>query len=114
MAEQKDSLNKGLADALNKGKKTTKGKMQSLKKGASDGSDSLSKAAADLLKARKNAGEATKSYTVASGDSLSAIAQKHYGSADKWQAIYEANKALIGDNPNAIKVGQELVLPDLD
>ncbi len=42
------------------------------------------------------------------GDSLSSIAQQ-FGST--WQAIYAANRAVIGDNPNRIFPGQELVIP---
>lgn len=52
-------------------------------------------------------------YTVKSGDSLSKIAKSHYGDAMKWNKIYEANKALIGDNPDMIHPGQELILPKL-
>lgn len=54
-------------------------------------------------------------HTVAAGDTLAAIAQKHYGSSaqEKWMAIYNANKATIGDNPSAIKVGQVLNIPKL-
>ncbi|MGI4874826.1 MAG: LysM peptidoglycan-binding domain-containing protein [Janthinobacterium lividum] len=50
-------------------------------------------------------------YTVASGDSLSKIAKNHYGDAAKWHQIYEANKAIIGSNPDQIEVGQELTIP---
>ena len=53
------------------------------------------------------------SYTVVSGDSLSKIAKHHYGDAAKWHQIYEANKALIGTNPDLIEVGQVLTLPSL-
>lgn len=52
----------------------------------------------------------TQSYTVKSGDSLSAIARKLTGSTN-WQAIYEQNKAVIGSNPNMIKPGQVLMIP---
>ena len=52
-------------------------------------------------------------YTVVSGDSLSKIATHHYGDSSKWHQIYEANKALIGSNPNLIEVGQVLTLPSL-
>ena len=52
----------------------------------------------------------TQSYTVKSGDSLSAIARKLTGST-KWQTIYEQNKAVIGSNPNMIKPGQVLTIP---
>ena len=52
----------------------------------------------------------TQSYTVKSGDSLSAIARKLTGSTN-WQTIYEQNKAVIGSNPNMIKPGQVLTKP---
>lgn len=55
-------------------------------------------------------------HTVVSGDTLSGIAQKYYGSAarDKWMAIYEANKEIIGSNPGMIRVGQVFQIPRLD
>ena len=52
-----------------------------------------------------------ETYTVVSGDSLSKIAKHHYGDAAKWHQIYEANKGLIGNNPDLIEVGQVLTLP---
>src|ERR1041384_4482004 len=48
------------------------------------------------------------SYTVKSGDSLSAIG-KHHGVA--WREIYEANKDVIGDDPDKIRPGQTLRIP---
>jgi len=53
------------------------------------------------------------SYTVVSGDSLSKIAKHHYGDAAKWHQIYDANKGIIGSNPDHIEVGQVLTLPSL-
>lgn len=50
-------------------------------------------------------------YTVQSGDSLSKIAKQHYGNANAWTKIYEANKATIGNNPDLIKPGQRFVIP---
>ena len=52
-------------------------------------------------------------HTVAADDTLSSIALKYYGSAarEKWMPIYEANKALIGDDPGMLKVGQVLKIP---
>ena len=44
------------------------------------------------------------------GDSLSLIAKREYGDANKWRAIYEANKQLIKD-PDLIYPGQELKIP---
>jgi nucleoid-associated protein YgaU len=52
-----------------------------------------------------------KSYTVQAGDTLSAIALNFYGDASQYMVIYEANKDLIGDNPDLIKVGQILIIP---
>ncbi|HUO86768.1 MAG TPA: LysM peptidoglycan-binding domain-containing protein, partial [Thermoanaerobaculia bacterium] len=49
--------------------------------------------------------------TVQSGDSLSKIAQRHLGDANRWPEIYQANRAVIGDNPDLIKPGQRLRIP---
>lgn len=51
------------------------------------------------------------SYTVKSGDSLWAIAKKHYGDGSRWPDIYNANKGVIGGNPNLIYPGQNLSIP---
>jgi nucleoid-associated protein YgaU len=51
-------------------------------------------------------------WTVKSGDSLSKIAKDVYDDGSRYMKIYEANKATIGDNPNLIKPGQKLVLPN--
>jgi nucleoid-associated protein YgaU len=53
-----------------------------------------------------------RTYTVVKGDSLSKIAQHFYGNAGKWRMIYDANKAVVGDNPDLIKPGQILVIPE--
>jgi len=50
-------------------------------------------------------------YVVKDGDYLSKIAKEIYGDAKRWPEIYEANKALIGDNPNIIHAGQKLLIP---
>lgn len=54
-------------------------------------------------------------HKVVAGDTLSAIALKYYKNAGKpyWMAIYEANKAVIGDTPNLIKPGQVLKILEL-
>lgn len=54
-------------------------------------------------------------HKVVAGDTLGAIALKYYKNAGKpyWMAIYEANKAVIGDNPNMIKPGQVLKILEL-
>jgi len=54
---------------------------------------------------------AGRSYTVVKGDSLSKIAKREYGDANKWRAIYEANRDLIKD-PDLIYPGQLLNVPE--
>ena len=54
--------------------------------------------------------EATQSYTVVKGDTLSKIAKQFYGNANRWKRIYEANTDQI-KNPDLIKPGQVLVIP---
>ena len=58
-----------------------------------------------------NTGQHQDVYTVQSGDSLSKIAKKHYGDANAWTKIYNANKKEIGDNPDLIRPGQRFVIP---
>ena len=54
-----------------------------------------------------------RTYTVVKGDSLSKIAKTFYGHAGKWKQLYEANKDVVGSNPDLIKPGQVLVIPEL-
>ena len=49
-------------------------------------------------------------YVVKKGDTLSAIAQKHYGKASKYMAIFEANRPMLKD-PDKIYPGQALRIP---
>lgn len=51
-------------------------------------------------------------YTVQRGDSLGAIAQRIYGDAGLFGAIFDANRSLIS-SPDQIRVGQRLTIPDL-
>ena len=50
-------------------------------------------------------------YVVQSGDTLTSIAQRAYGNGNLWQLIYNANKQVIGSNPNLIQAGQVLQIP---
>ena len=51
-------------------------------------------------------------YVVKSGDSLSKIAKDVYDNAGLYKKIYEANKDVIGPNPDLIKPGQRLTIPN--
>jgi nucleoid-associated protein YgaU len=53
---------------------------------------------------------ANQFYTVSPGDSLGAIAQKFYGDAVYFPAIFEANRMLLS-SPDQLNVGQRLVIP---
>ena len=54
--------------------------------------------------------DASRSYTVQSGDNLSKIAKHVYGDPNKWHKIFEANRDKI-KNPDLIHPGQVLTLP---
>ena len=49
-------------------------------------------------------------YTVQKGDTLSAIAKKHYGDANAYNSIFEANRPML-DHPDRIYPGQVLRIP---
>lgn len=58
----------------------------------------------------ETAGE-TRTYTVKKGDCLWTIAKSCYGSGAQWRKIYDANRSVIGSNPNLIYPGQVFVIP---
>lgn len=79
---------------------------------ASDGSAYMAVLGAALgLPAAKPLTPGGGKHTVVRGDTLSHIAATWYGDATRWQPIYDANKAVIGPDPNKIAVGIKLVIP---
>ncbi len=52
-------------------------------------------------------------HTVERGDTLSKIAKEHYGNANKYPEIFEANKPMLKD-PDKIYPGQVLRIPPLN
>ena len=54
---------------------------------------------------------AAQTYTVVKGDCLWNIAKRFYGSGAKYTLIYNANKSVIGGNPNLIYPGQVFTIP---
>lgn len=57
--------------------------------------------------------DTSETYTVVSGDCLWNIAKRFYGQGSLYTVIYDANTDVIGDNPNLIYPGQELMIPAL-
>ena len=56
-------------------------------------------------------GQASRKYTVVSGDTLSKMSRHFYGDGGKFMKIFEANRDRLSD-PNKIQVGQELEIPE--
>jgi LysM repeat protein len=54
--------------------------------------------------------QATRTYRVRSGDTLSGIAARFYHNPARWTWIYAANRSKI-HNPNSIFVGEKLTIP---
>lgn len=64
-------------------------------------------------KKSKRASTKSKSsrYVVKEHDYLQKISKKFYGTSTQWRKIYNANKKVIGNNPNLIYAGQVLTIP---
>lgn len=73
------------------------------------GVTSSTRSTAEIVGEGRNATQ----YTVKSGDTLSEIAQAHYGRASQWQRIFDANRDQL-DDPDRIRPGQVLVIPARD
>ena len=50
-------------------------------------------------------------YIIKPGDTLSAIALRFYGNAEEYMKIFEANRDVIGDDPDKIYAGQVITIP---
>jgi nucleoid-associated protein YgaU len=75
-------------------------------------SPETSRAGSSLVHEHRNTGHSGVQYTVVSGDTLSSIVQRHYGSRSKRHidAVLDANRSVL-TNPDIVKVGMVLVLP---
>jgi nucleoid-associated protein YgaU len=52
-----------------------------------------------------------QTYEIQSGDTLATISQQFYGDPSQWRRIYDANKDVIGDDPDKLKLGTKLTIP---
>lgn len=50
-------------------------------------------------------------HTVQAGETLEQIAQRYYGTPERWRALYDANAALLG-NGQPLQAGMELKVPE--
>jgi nucleoid-associated protein YgaU len=59
--------------------------------------------------------EIITTHELTSEETLSHLALKYYGHATKpyWMVIYEANKDVVGDNPNLVHKGMQIKIPEL-
>lgn len=60
--------------------------------------------------AEPNPASVPRSYTVESGDTLSTISARFYGTPSRWIDIYQANRDRLASE-NALRVGQEIRIP---
>jgi len=54
--------------------------------------------------------QSQRTVTVRRGESLSSIAERELGSADRWREVYRANRAQLND-PDELSVGVVLIIP---
>lgn len=52
-----------------------------------------------------------KVYVVKKGDTMWKIAKQMYGNGAEYNKIYNANKSVVGKNPNVIYPGQKFIIP---
>ena len=74
-------------------------------------SNAKSKAAVSKKRDTSKTTSVSQTYTVVKGDCLWNIARKFYNDGSKYTVIYNANKKVIGGNPNKIYPGQKLTIP---
>ncbi len=61
--------------------------------------------------ARQAPQRAARTYVVQKNDTLQKISQKFYNTTRNWRRIFDANRKVIGSNPDKIKPGTRLVIP---
>jgi nucleoid-associated protein YgaU len=54
---------------------------------------------------------AATEYVVQPGDTLRSIASEKYGDPEQWPRVYDANRDVIGSDPDRLQTGSRLRLP---
>ena len=81
---------------------------------ASPASSPAAVVAAPTPSAATTSADSDQTYEVKSGDTLLTISEEVYGDATKWRKIYDANKDLIGADPDKLKLEMKLKIPPKD
>ncbi|MHC4395512.1 MAG: LysM peptidoglycan-binding domain-containing protein [Planctomycetota bacterium] len=71
----------------------------------------VTRSPADEQQTVKSEQEGTRVHIVQSGENLSSISYKYYGSANKWRKISNANSDVI-TSANKLKPGTRLIIPE--
>ena len=66
----------------------------------------------ELVKASLANSNRRITHKIKANDSLFKLAKRYYNDGSKWDRIYQANKNSM-PNPNSLKIGQELHIPDI-
>lgn len=55
--------------------------------------------------------DGTRAHIVRGGETLTGISKKYYGTTANWRLIYNANRTAIGNDPDRVQAGTQLVIP---
>jgi 5'-nucleotidase len=77
-------------------------------------SPAASPAVAAATASPSSSADGEQTYEVKAGDTLLTISEEVYGDATKWRKIYDANKDLIGADPDKLKLDMKLKIPPKD
>ena len=86
------------------------GKKEDEEQSSNPEQQTTSTSAASVDTSAGSAAATARTYTVASGDTLSKISKQFYNDANQWQRIFDANRDIL-NNPDRIFPGQHLRIP---
>lgn len=111
--EEKEELTQAEAKIKELEEKAAREKKEKAKAEAEEKKAAYLKRKEDIMR-RQEARQipTVKTHVVKAGDTLTGLAKKYYGDPKMYMILYEANKEVIGDDPDMIKIGMELKVPD--